>query len=345
MPTSPEKIERELFVGNVPHGTSDLLLLHFVSAAMRRVRMCEAQDNPVVSSRIGNKFAFVELATPELADKALNLNGIPFIGGVLLKISRPSKYSGPLLHGSQTWQQLTGQSAPDSALLDSEQEKLRRELFIGNTTPEMADHMIRKFLGDAMEQVGLTTSPGNPITACRVSGKFAFIELRSAIEAKNALNLNNIPFMGASLRVGRPSKYTGPPDNHGNWEDILAKFMAGELQVAGSSGPLSSSSSQAQPLSRVVQITNMLTRADLENDSDYNEILEDTREECGQFGQLVSTVIPRANEPGATKVYLEYSSTNDAQSAIDSLQGRTFDGRQVQATFFDESRFSARDFS
>ena len=71
MPTSPEKIERELFVGNVPHGTSDLLLLHFVSAAMRRVRMCEAQDNPVVSSRIGNKFAFVELATPELADKAL----------------------------------------------------------------------------------------------------------------------------------------------------------------------------------------------------------------------------------------------------------------------------------
>eukprot|EP00957_Ditylum_brightwellii_P120088 9163723-Ditylum_brightwellii.AAC.1 len=73
-----------------------------------------------------------------------------------------------------------------------------------------------------MEQVGLATHPGNPITACRVSGKFAFIELRSKEETANALNLNNIPYLGAQLRVGRPSKYVGAQTPHGNWEDILA---------------------------------------------------------------------------------------------------------------------------
>lgn len=103
------------------------------------------------------------------------------------------------------------------------EEKLQRELFVGNTTPEMTESMLRDFLGRAMEQVGLTTMPGNPILSCRVSGKFAFVELRTKEEAANALNLNNIPYLGATLRVGRPSKYTGPETPHGNWEDILAK--------------------------------------------------------------------------------------------------------------------------
>jgi hypothetical protein len=112
------------------------------------------------------------------------------------------------------------------------EEKLQREFFVGNTTPEMTEVMLRDFLGRALAQVGLTTMAGNPIVACRVSGKFTFVELRSKEEAAaNALNLNNIPYLGAQLRVGRPSKYTGPLTPHGNWEDILAKFMSGELQL------------------------------------------------------------------------------------------------------------------
>jgi len=126
---------------------------------------------------------------------------------------------------SQTWQQLTGQPLPPGMTPVPEnpsgnvigpggvvvmnctpEEKLQRELFVGNTTPEMTESMLKDFLGRALEQVGLTIMPGNPILACRVSGKFAFVELRSKEEAANALNLNNIPYLGAQLRVGRPSK-------------------------------------------------------------------------------------------------------------------------------------------
>jgi len=132
-----EKINRELFVGNTPPGTSELLLLHFFNAAMRRVGLCQPTETPVVDSRVNNKFAFVELISAEMADRALSLNGIPFLG-VFLKVSRPSKYIPP--PGAPkvmptTWQQLTGQQLPDGAALDAEQEKLSRELFIGNTTP------------------------------------------------------------------------------------------------------------------------------------------------------------------------------------------------------------------
>jgi splicing factor U2AF subunit len=211
--------------------------------------------------------------------------------------------------------------------------------------------MLRDFLGNAMEQVGLNVMAGNPINACRVSGKFAFIELRTPQEAANALNLNNIPFMGAQLRVGRPSKWNGPPDYHGNWEDILAKYMSGELQ-AGNTAPgqgaavINAAAAASGPTpTRVVELQNMLTDDDLVNEDEYNDIMEDTKEECGQFGQLLSVIIPRAREPGATKIFLEYASSDDAAKAIRGLEGRTFDGRRVQATYFDETKFATRDFS
>jgi len=344
---SNDKINRELFVGNTPPYTSELLLLQFLNTALRRVELCQGHETPILNCRVNNKFAFIELANAEMANKALNLNGIPFLGA-FLKVSRPSKYVGPTV-SAQTWQGLTGQTLPTGSALDAEQEKISRELFVGNTTMEMTEQMLREFLGNAMEQVGLSTGPGNPITSCRVSGKFAFVELRSAQEACNALNLNNIPFMGASLRVGRPSKWNGPPDNHGNWEDILAKYMSGELQLpsqeqSGNADP--NAAAAGTPVSsRVVQLLHMLTDEDLANEEEYNDILEDTREECSQFGQLLSVIIPKAGEVGATKVFLEYASNQDAGKAIEALGGRTFDGRRVEATSFDESKFSAKDYS
>lgn len=348
MNPAQEKINRELFVGNTPPGTSEMLLLQFLNAALRRVGMAGPLETPILNCRVNSKFAFIELTSADMANKVLSVNGIPFLGAVL-KISRPSKYVGPQTP-AKTWQELTGQSLPTGAVLDAEQEKINRELFVGNTTPEMTESMLAEFLGNAMEQVGLNIMAGNPINACRVSGKFAFIEMRTPQEAANALNLNNIPFMGAQLRVGRPSKWTGPPDHHGNWEDILAKYMSGELQIGNTAPgqaappPPPPSAGAMQMATRVVELQNMLSDEDLVNEDEYNDILEDTREECGQFGQLIAVHIPKAGEAGATKIYLEYSSNEDAAKAIAGLEGRTFDGRRVIAGYYDEAKFAKREF-
>lgn len=347
-----EKINRELFVGNTPEGTPELLLQHFVNAAMRRSGLCEPHESPVLNARVNAKFAFVELQSAPMANQCLNCNGIPFLNGTFLKISRPSKYAGPITP-SVTWHQLTGQTLSSSAsagLLDPETEKLQRELFIGNTTPEMTSHMLQDFLGNALQQVGLTTAPGNPVTACRVSGKFAFVELRSAEEAANALNINNIPYLGTALRVGRPSKYNGPPEQHLNWEDILAKYLSGELQPLGAATSTTTTSAPSttappQPTSRIVELQNMVTAADLDNSDEYQDILDDTKEQCQEFGTLVSVILPKTGEVGATKIFLEYATSTDAATAIAQLQGRTFDGRLVQATYFDEDRFAKQDYA
>lgn len=337
-----DKINRELFVGNTPPGTSEMLLLQFFNAAMRRVKLCAPNASPIVQARVNAKFAFVECASIQDANNCLNLSGIPFLGSSL-KVSRPSKYTGSFVK-SKTWQELTGQDLP-AGIVDPSEEKLNRELFIGNTTPEMTGEMLTDFLGKALQQVGLTIMPGNPINTCRVNGKFAFIELRTVKEAENALNLNNIPFMGAMLRVGRPSKYTGKVTPHGNWEDILAKYMSGELtlpQQAG--GAPTAPAPSASASSCVVELKNMLTHDDLRDDTEYEEIMEDTKEECSQFGALKSVVIPRSG-PGVTKIFLEYLTKEDAAKAIAGLAGRTFDGRKVEAAYFPEDKFSGKDYS
>eukprot|EP00581_Thalassiosira_minuscula_P001375 CAMPEP_0183745768 /NCGR_PEP_ID=MMETSP0737-20130205/66410_1 /TAXON_ID=385413 /ORGANISM="Thalassiosira miniscula, Strain CCMP1093" /LENGTH=498 /DNA_ID=CAMNT_0025981447 /DNA_START=100 /DNA_END=1596 /DNA_ORIENTATION=- len=357
--SAQDKINRELFVGNTPPGTSEALLMQFLNGAMRRVNLCPPDHTPILNCRTNAKFAFVECASVDDANRTLNLNGIPFLGASL-RVSRPSKYAGPHVP-SQTWQQLTGQPLPPGMTPvpentgGSPEEKINRELFVGNTTPEMTESMLKDFLGRALEQVGLTTMPGNPILACRVSGKFAFVELRTKEEAANALNLNNIPYLGAQLRVGRPSKYTGPETPHGNWEDILAKFMSGELQLKNMNGQAPAPAAPAaaaaptpaasqQQATPIVVLKQMLTAQDLEDDTEYNDILEDTRDECATFGTLKNIVIPRSG-PGATKIFLEYLTVEDAAKSIAGLAGRTWEGRKVEAVYFDPVKFANQDYS
>jgi len=367
-PAAMDKVNRELFVGNTPPGTNEALIMEFFNGAMRSTGLCLPHATPVVQCRVNTKFAFVECASADDAARGLNLNGIPFLG-FSLRVGRPAKYSGPHVP-SVTWQQLTGLPLPDGVVPDasvaaaggsmggSTEEKITRELFVGNTTPDMTEQGLREFLGKAMEQVGLTAAAGNPILACRLSGKFAFVELRSKEETANALNLNNIPYLSAQLRVGRPSKYNGPTTPHGNWEDILQKYMSGELKLPSQGGTGAAEvvakqqqqhaealAAAADTRSNVVVLANMLGPDDLNSDEDYDEILEDTKEECAQFGNLKNVVIPRLGKVGEGKIFLEYLSEEHADAAIQGLQGRLFDGRKVEAKCFDQEKFAKGDYS
>jgi len=71
-----DKINRELFVGNTPPGTSELLLLHFFNSALRRVKLCGPNETPILNCRVNAKFAFIELVNADMANRALRYVGI-----------------------------------------------------------------------------------------------------------------------------------------------------------------------------------------------------------------------------------------------------------------------------
>jgi hypothetical protein len=130
--------------------------------------------------------------------------------------------------------------------------------------------------------------------------------------------------------------------------------MSGELKLPSQGGTgaaaviaaaAASSTTATATATRVVVLKNMpITEEELANDEDYEEILEDTKDECSSFGMLKNIEIPRTGD-GKGRIFLEYLTKDDAANAIKQLQGRTFDGKKVEATYFDEAKFAERDYS
>jgi splicing factor U2AF subunit len=99
-------------------------------------------------------------------------------------------------------------------------------------------------------------------------------------------------------------------------------------------------------LSRVLVLHNMVTDEDLATDQDYAELAQEVSEECAKFGTLRDIKIPRAagadvEASAIRKVFLEYSSTGEAQAAEKELKGRQFGEATVETSYYSESDFAA----
>lgn len=100
-----------------------------------------------------------------------------------------------------------------------------------------------------------------------MSSKFSFVEFKTMEDAANCLNLNNISFMGVTLKINRPSKYEGAPGvSFFAWDDMLARHLTGDLKVLTSGPP-----------SRVLCLLNMVLLEDLQDSEEYAGVMEETR--------------------------------------------------------------------
>ncbi|RYQ82440.1 hypothetical protein Ahy_B10g101027 isoform D [Arachis hypogaea] len=95
---------------------------------------------------------------------------------------------------------------------------------------------------------------------------------------------------------------------------------------------------------KVLCLTEAVTSDQLRDDEEYEEILEDMRDECRKFGALVNVVIPRPNPggelpPGIGKVFLEYSDNAGCSAAKNALHGRKFGGNVVTAVYYSEEKY------
>ncbi|GMR33456.1 hypothetical protein PMAYCL1PPCAC_03651, partial [Pristionchus mayeri] len=116
-------------------------------------------------------------------------------------------------------------------------------------------------------------------------------------------------------------------------------------QMAGASIGISQGSG---PVTEVLCLMNMVTEEELKNDEDYDDIVEDIKEECSKYGVVRSLEIPRSlpgmNVPGVGKVYVEFGETGDCQSAQAALTGRKFANGTVMTSYFDLEKYHNRQF-
>ncbi|XP_052415621.1 serine/threonine-protein kinase Kist isoform X1 [Carassius gibelio] len=88
----------------------------------------------------------------------------------------------------------------------------------------------------------------------------------------------------------------------------------------------------------VLRLLNVIDDSHLYNEDEYEDIIEDMKEECQKYGTVVSLLIPKEN-PGKGQVFVEYANAGNSKEAQRLLTGRTFDGKFVVTTFYPLSAY------
>uniref|UniRef100_A0A3Q3VWV5 Splicing factor U2AF subunit n=1 Tax=Mola mola TaxID=94237 RepID=A0A3Q3VWV5_MOLML len=334
---------RRLYVGNIPFGVTEESMAEFFNAQMRLAGLAQAPSNPVLAVQINQdkNFAFLEFRSVDETTQAMAFDGIVF-QGQSLKIRRPHDYRPLPGISEQPAYHVPGVVStvvPDSP----------HKLFVGG---------LPNYLNDDQVNVGhcLTDTPSvlvkellasfGPLKAFNLvkdgatslSKGYAFCEYVDVGATDQAVaGLNGMQLGDKKLIVQRASvgaKNTNPTC-------VLEAPVT--LQVPG----LHRLQNSGMP-TEVLCLLNMVMPEELLDDDDYEEILDDIRDECCKYGAVRSMEIPRpvhgVQVPGCGKIFVEYVSAADCQKAMQALTGRKFANRVVVTKYFDPELYHRHEF-
>lgn len=88
----------------------------------------------------------------------------------------------------------------------------------------------------------------------------------------------------------------------------------------------------------VLRLLNIMSDASLQSEEEFEDTVDDIKEECCKYGRIVSLFVPKEN-PGKGQVFIEYANAGDSKAAQRALTGKRFDGKFVVATFYPLSAY------
>ncbi|CAJ2638446.1 unnamed protein product [Trifolium pratense] len=335
---------RRVYVGGLSPTANEQSVATFFSQVMATIGGNTAgPGDAVVNVYINHdkKFAFVEMRSVEEASNAMALDGIIFEGAPV-KVRRPTDYNPSLaaaLGPSQPNPNLNlgavGLSPGSAGGLDGPDR-----IFVGGVPYYFTETQIRELL----ETFGPLR--GFDLVKDRETGNskgYAFCVYQDlAVTDIACAALNGIKMGDKTLTVRRANQNTNPMQPKPEQESIL---MHAQQQIALQKLMLQ----PALVATKVLCLTHAVSPDELKDDEDYEEILDDMRQECSKFGNLVNVVIPRPRPdgelcPGVGKVFLEYADVDGSTKARAGLNGRKFGGNQVVAVFYPENKFAQGDY-
>ncbi|KAF3451501.1 hypothetical protein FNV43_RR07596 [Rhamnella rubrinervis] len=353
---------RRVYVGGLPPMANEQTIATFFSHVMATIGgnsggpAFEPAGDAVVNVYINHekKFAFVEMRTVEEASNAMALDGIIF-EGVAVRVRRPTDYNPALaaaLGPSQPSPHLNlaavgltpggmgGAEGPD-------------RIFVGGLPYYFTEEQIRELLQSFGPLRGFDLVKDKDTGNSKGYGFCVYQDPAVTDVACGALN--GLKMGDKTLTVRRASASTG--QSRSEQDNILQQaqqhiamqkmvLQAGGVNLSGVRMALLEN---AESPTRVLCLTEAITAEQLSDDSEYEEILEDMKDECSKFGTVVNVIIPRPSQngemSGVGKVFLEYSDTMGCANAKNVLNGRKFGGNIVNAVFYPEDRYYCQDYS
>ncbi|XP_036597973.1 splicing factor U2AF 65 kDa subunit-like [Trichosurus vulpecula] len=322
---------RRLYVGNMPFGITEEAMMDFFNAQMRLEGLVPAPGNPVLAVQINQEknFAFLEFRSVDETTQALAFDGVIF-QGQSLKIRRPHDYQplpGMSENPSVYVPSVVSTVVPDSA----------HKLFIGGLPNYLNDDQVKELLTSLgpLKAFNLVKD-----STTSLSKGYAFCEYVDINVTEEAISgLNGMQLGDKKLLVQRASV--------GAKNAMLStiKQTPVTLQVPGL---MSSEVQMSGHPTEVLCLLNMVLPEELLDDEEYEEIVEDVRDECSKYGVVKSILIPRPMDgvevPGCGKIFVEFASVFDCQKGMQGLTGRRFANRVVVTKYCDPDSYHRRDF-
>ncbi|CAN8245028.1 unnamed protein product [Cochlearia groenlandica] len=335
---------RRVYVGGLPPTANEQSVATFFSQVMAAIGgNTSGPGDAVVNVYINHekKFAFVEMRSVEEASNAMALDGI-ILEGVPVKLRRPTDYNPSLAAALGPSQPNPGLNLAAVGLSSGSTGGLEGpdRLFVGGLPYYFTEEQIRELL----ESFGPLR--GFNLVKDRETGNskgYAFCVYQDpSVTDIACAALNGIKMGDKTLTIRRAVQGSIQPKPeqeeillHAQQQIALQKLM---LQPGLGVTP-----------TKIVCLTQVVTADDLGDDGEYEDIMEDMRQEGGKFGNLVNVVIPRPNPdhdptPGVGKVFLEYADVDGAAKARSGMNGRKFGGNEVVAVYYPENKYAEGDY-
>ncbi|XP_021962964.1 splicing factor U2AF 50 kDa subunit isoform X2 [Folsomia candida] len=328
---------RRLYVGNIPFGISEDEMMEFFNQQMHLSGLAQAPGNPILACQVNldKNFAFLEFRSIDETTQAMAFDGINF-RGQSLKIRRPHDYQPT--PGVDPVAPIGAGGAPAAAGVSTIVPDSPHKIFIGGLPNYLNEDQVKELLSSfgKLRAFNLVKD-----SATGLSKGYAFCEYADITITDHAIaGLNGMTLGDKKLIVQRAS--IGAKNTA-----VAGALGAVAIQVPGLNAGLMSMGG-AGPPSEVLCLMNMVTPDELKDEEEYEDILEDIKEECGKYGIVRSLEIPRPIEgvdvPGCGKVFVEFNSPADCQKAQQALAGRRFSNRVVVTSYFDPDQYHRREF-
>ncbi|XP_077086836.1 splicing factor U2AF 65 kDa subunit-like [Siphateles boraxobius] len=320
---------RRLYVGNIPFGITEESMAEFFNTQMRLAGLSQAPSNPVLAVQINQdkNFAFLEFRSVDETTQAMAFDGIIF-QGQSLKIRRPHDYRP--LPGISEQPAFHVPGVVSTVVPDSP-----HKLFIGGLPNYLNDDQVKELLTSfgPLKAFNLVKD-----SATSLSKGYAFCEYVEISATDQAVaGLHGMQLGDKKLIVQRASVGAKNANPTAVVETPVTLQVPGLQRVQNSGRP-----------TEVLCLLNMVMPEELLDDEDYEEILEDIREECCKYGTVRSIEIPRPVDgvevPGCGKIFVEYVSAAECQKAMQALTGRKFANRVVVTKYYDPDMYHRHEF-
>ena len=141
-------------------------------------------------------------------------------------------------------------------------------------------------------------------------------------------NINKEAALANSAHISAKSaaiSYAAFQSIFNNNKEITLNYSTGENKVAN-------------PTSRIIKVMNAVDKN--KKDINYNEVLEDIKEEFEKFGNIVSSMIVKKGKEklGAElgSIFVEFQDVHSAEIAFTSMKGKQYEDKEIKLAFLDE---------